>query len=163
MLPFGIRRLMPLPTSQDGRSARRSLRRWLQFRFRAGERNVTLAVIAIGVSLFGVVRFYVTPERLRASRDIERISAGLKETFAAESVARGRTGDFADPGPLFRRRANGLGIGYVTVQASVGDQNHWYVKLRDDSAATVCTHLVTFLDERDVVRPRCRVAELSDR
>ena len=154
---------MPLPTSQDGRSARRSLRRWLQFRFRAGERNVTLVVIAMAVSLFAIVRFYVTPERLRAPRDIERISEGLGETFAVESVARSKSGHFADPGPLFRRRANGLGIGYVSVQSSAGDQNHWYVKLRDDSAATVCTHLVTFLDERDVVRPRCRVAEPSDR
>ena len=154
---------MPNSSSPDARSARRSLHRWLRARFGAEERIATTTACVVAVVLFAGLKYYVTPERLRAPRDVARISEGLKGTFAAESVERSRTGDYADPGPLFRRQASALGIGHVIVQASTGDQNHWYLKLRDDSAATVCTQLVTFLDEPDVVRPRCRGAEPWDR
>jgi hypothetical protein len=148
---------------QEGRSYRRSLRQWLRSRLSHEQRTVTLAGLLFVVAIVAVVRYYATPERLRAPRDVELIGTGLKSTFTSESIARVVTGTYADPGPMFRRQARALGVGYVTVQASEGDQNHWFLKLRDDSAATVCTHLVTFQDERDVVRPSCRTVEVWDR
>jgi hypothetical protein len=72
-----------------------------------------------------------------------------------------RTYAFVDPAPLFARRQVELGRSDMSILSSYVDRSHWFIKVRNDAAKTICVQLMTLLDD-EPPRPRCREATKED-
>jgi len=61
---------------------------------------------------------------------------------------------YVTPDTIFLRGASAAGIADAKVQYAFADENHWILKVRYESARTVCVQMMTITDRREP-SPEC--------
>jgi hypothetical protein len=136
------------------------IRDW--FRQSVSQDGTVALALAIGsLSVMAAVAWYLAPERVEAPRAIHNLTQDLFDVQAAEKRVLKRTSAFVDPAPLFARRQVELRREDVSNISSYVVRSHWFIKVRNDAAKTICVQLMTLLDD-EPPRPRCREATKED-